>query len=102
MARPINRRNFFILDRVLDAIDRSQDFADRTTLRKYEKHQAYQNDTKSQENAKQQARIEDKRAEDLNGKIKALNTHIEALINEIGAIQRKQVELDRLKSNHSS
>jgi hypothetical protein len=46
MARKINRRNFFVIDRLLDAVDRAQDLIDDTTLDKYEDYQDYQKDKK--------------------------------------------------------
>ena len=97
MARQINRRNFFIIDRVLDALDRAQDFTDRTTLRKYEDYQDYQADKKKYEEATQRAKEEKEQFDEIREKILALGKHVTMLLDAVEEIQKRQVEIDKLK-----
>lgn len=97
MARQINRRNFFIIDRVLDALDRAQDFTDRTTLRKYEDYQDYQTDKKKHEEAAQQVKEEKEHLEEIREKITALGRQVTTLLHAVEEIKKRQTEIDKVK-----
>lgn len=97
MARQINRRNFFIIDRVLDALDRAQDFTDRTTLRKYEDYQDYQTDKKKHDDAAQQAKEEKEHLEEIREKITALGRQVTTLLHAVEEIKKRQTEIDKVK-----
>lgn len=99
MARKINRRNFFVIDQVLNAVDRVQDMADRTTLRKYEDHQDYQKDKKEWEEARQAKKQQAEKSAELKEQLRMLTSQVEALLHAITDLKKRQAELDALKKD---
>jgi len=97
MARKINRRNFFIFDQLLDAVDRAQDLIDDTTLKKYEDHQDYQSQQKRQEEAQKKVKQEADKLEAIREHMKALSKEVGALLKAVEEVKKRQAEINKLK-----
>lgn len=102
MARKINRRNFFVIDQLLNVVDRAQDRVDRMTLRKYDDYQDYQKDKKGWEDVQQDEKKQTEKSAEMKEQLHLLASQVEALLHAVTDLKKQQAEIEALKKDHPS